>query len=202
MSLAKKSPLLTLPTLLTGLGLLLFTLFVVGYILQTQPGLADLGANLSFVGLNYFLFPLVGGITLRFSEVKPSAVLAAPPVNIDAVRDAQATEIQKQVLSDISKRSYFKSRHMADALKRIGLSRRDEELPELLGYREEIVDGRYALVLRFDSLKVDRQRWEDRLPKFKTFFGKGVDARLNFFPEVAATEANELQVELHLISAA
>jgi len=176
-SVPKKSP-FTLPALLTGAGLLLFGLFVAGYALQTQKGLEDLGANLSFVGLNYFLFPLVGGITLRFAEVPPAPLLAPPPEGIERLRAEQATPILTQVLGDISKRSYFKSRHMADALKRIGLARRDEELPVLIGYREAHEAGRYALVLRFDSSRVDFERWQQKSARFGTFFGKGVSARL------------------------
>ncbi|AGY56817.1 DUF2854 domain-containing protein [Gloeobacter kilaueensis] len=199
---SEKSGLFSLPTLLTGLGIALFGLFVAGYILQTQPGMADLGANLSFVGLNYFLFPLIGGITLRFAQVQPAPQLAAPPAAIDALRAAQATEIQKQVLTDITGRAYFKSKHMADALKRIGLSRRDDELPTLVGYREEADDGIYALVLRFESPRVSRQRWESCLPKLRTFFGRGVAVGLDFLPLPAGAAESELLVELSLKSAA
>jgi hypothetical protein len=67
---------------------------------------------------------------------------------------------------------------MADALKRIGIARRDDEMPTLVGYRELQEDGRYVLALHFDSSKVDPGRWQDREAKLKTFFGKDVAARL------------------------
>lgn len=169
-----------LPTLLTTVGLLLFGLFLAGYFLQTRPGMEDLGANLSFIGLNYFLFPLVGGIALRLSQMQPAPLLAPLPTEIERYRTEQATTIQKEVLADISKYSYFKSAHMADALKRLGLGRRDGELPLLTGYRELVEEGRYVLALRFDSTKVDRERWLARQPKFNAFFGKGVATRLEF----------------------
>lgn len=188
-----KPSLFSLPNVLTTIGVLLFALFLVGhFVVSRQPEMADLGANLSFLGLNYFLFPLIGGITLKFSEVKPAPVLAPPPPGVEQYRATQGTEIQKQVLADISKRAYFKSAHMADALKRIGLSKRDEELPTLAGYRETAIDEHYALVLRFDSPMVPVQRWQDRAAKLSTFFGKGVAAHADYLPNN--------QVDLYLVS--
>ena len=49
--------------------------------------------------------------------------------------------------------------------------------PDPAGLREEVVDGMYTLVLEFSS-KLDLAVFEERLPKFQSFFGPGVTAVL------------------------
>lgn len=186
---------ISLPGLLLGLGFFCIALFLVGrFVLEANPATTDLGANLSFIGFYLGFFPLLAGIALKFSEVAPAPVLASPPKDIDQHRASQATKIQREVLSDVTKKSYFKSAHMADALKRIGLTRRDEDVPRLEGYRETLTDGRYTLVLRFHSPQVQTQRWHDRQAKFDTFFGRDVSSRLKML--------DEERVELFLTSKA
>ncbi|MBC7883597.1 MAG: DUF2854 domain-containing protein [Anaerolineae bacterium] len=173
----------SLPNVLIGIGLLLFGLFLLGYfVISHQKNMEDLGTNLSFAGLNYFLFPLFIGIALKLSTTPPAPILKAPPANIEKYR-TQATPIQNQVYSDITKQAYFKAAHMSEALKRIGLSKRDEELPILAGYWETLEEEHYALHLRFNSPKIGPERWETCRPKLGTFFGKGVDVRVNIVSE-------------------
>jgi hypothetical protein len=171
------------PNVLIGIGLLLFGLFLLGYfVISKQKGMEDLGTNLSFAGLNYFLIPFAIGIALKLSTTPPAPVLKASPANIEKYR-TQATPIQTQVYTDITKQAYFSSAHMSEALKRIGLSKRDEELPVLAGYWETLEDERYALHLRFNSPKIGSERWETCKPKLGTFFGKGVEVHMNIVSE-------------------
>ena len=51
--------------------------------------------------------------------------------------------------------------------------------PELVGVREETKDGRYCLVLEFQTKKdMTMEMWTDRQSKIQTFFGPGVTAEL------------------------
>lgn len=44
------------------------------------------------------------------------------------------------------------------------------------------MDGEYALVLEFESPKLTVEQWMDRLPKFQSFFGPGIVAKMNPVP--------------------
>lgn len=48
-----------------------------------------------------------------------------------------------------------------------------------MGVREDVLDGRYALTMEFDTKKeMEKEAWETRLDKIQTFFGPGITASL------------------------
>jgi Protein of unknown function (DUF2854) len=58
-----------------------------------------------------------------------------------------------------------------------GLPRR--QCPRLTALREEVVDGNYALVLVFQNRNMmTEEQWIEREPKFGSFFGPGVTAKV------------------------
>jgi hypothetical protein len=118
-----------------------------------------------------------------------------------ALRATQATPILLQVRSDVTRFRYGDEQHLDEALLRIfrinksGGIRRNQA-PVLARLREEVVDGKYALVLGFDSqlpmpeweVRASRTRptWrhssrtvaQTRAVKFESFFGPGIRAKL------------------------
>lgn len=121
--------------------------------------------------------------------------------NAVALRDTQATPILLQVRSDVTRYRYGDEQHLDEALLRIfrinksGGIRRNQA-PVLSRLREEVLDGKYALVLGFDS-KLPMEEWEvrasrlaahrrgsrlralqSRSSKFEAFFGPGIRVTL------------------------
>lgn len=133
------------------------------------------------------------GFALKYAELKP--LVCQSYANAVALRDTQATPILLQVRSDVTRYRYGDEQHLDEALLRIfrinkaGGIRRNQA-PVLMRLREEVVEGKYALVLGFDS-KLPFTEWETRASKFESFFGPGVRAVLT------ATEAG---VDVALIS--
>jgi hypothetical protein len=72
---------------------------------------------------------------------------------------------------------YGDEQHLEEALDKIfrfgksgGVPRKNA--PVLIGVREETQEGRYTLVLEFES-KLEWDKWEERQAKFQSFFGPG-----------------------------
>lgn len=123
---------------------------------------------------------LLGGITMKVVELKPIPPLGPTSAEVEQVRQSQATDIQKQVRADITKYSYGANAHMEDALEFLGLEGDVEaDLPKLIGYRDEVREGRYTLVLRFRSEFVDFEKWQQSYEKkMQGFFGRDVAVAL------------------------
>merc|ERR1712113_168678 len=92
------------------------------------------------------------GFALKYAELKPVACRSTPEAL--AMRDTQATDIQRQIREDVTRFRYGDEQHLDEALIRIfrigryeGISR--QMCPTLVGIREEVVDGAYALILEF-----------------------------------------------------
>jgi hypothetical protein len=70
---------------------------------------------------------------------------------------------------------------------------RKNQAPKLVGLSERVIVDRYALVLEFESPKMEFSEWTDRREKIQTFFGPGVTCGI--------TEgAEEGRVEVELVS--
>jgi hypothetical protein len=150
--------------------------------------------QLNLAGLTTGIPLLLGGLVMKLVELKPVPPLAAPSEEVLQARSQQATTIQTQIRSDISRYSYGANVHMQDALEFLKLKgATDADLPQLVGYREELRQGYYTLLLRFQSPNVTFDRWQESLNKKKTgFFGRDV--------EVELSQPQEPFVELALIS--
>lgn len=87
-------------------------------------------------------------------------------VDAVALRDTQATPIMLQVRSDVTRFRYGDEQHLDEALLRIfrinksGGIRRNQA-PVLARLREEVIDGKYSLVLGFNST-LPFSEWEVR----------------------------------------
>ncbi|HIK22005.1 MAG TPA: DUF2854 domain-containing protein [Synechococcus sp. M44_DOE_062] len=150
--------------------------------------------TLNLIGLFAGIPLLLGGATMKVVELKPVPALATPSPEVIQARAQQATEIQKQVRADITKYSYGANAHLEDALEFLGLrGPLEADLPKVRGYREELRDGRYTLVLLFDSPKVPFQQWQESYQKkMQGFFGRDVEVQLE--------QPQENQVELALVA--
>jgi hypothetical protein len=131
---------------------------------------------------------------MKVVELKPVPALTSPSPEVLQARAQQATEIQKQVRADITKYSYGANAHLEEALEFLGLrGPLEADLPKIKGYREELRDGRYTLVLLFDSPAVSFQQWQESYQKkMQGFFGRDVEVQLE--------QPREHQVELALIA--
>jgi hypothetical protein len=94
-----------------------------------------------------------------------------------ALRGAQMTDIQKQIREDVTRYRYGDEQHLEEALDKIFRFGRQSGVPrkmapKLTGLREEAEEGRYTLVLEFES-KLEFSQWEERLAKIESFFGPG-----------------------------
>jgi Protein of unknown function (DUF2854) len=176
--------------LVVGLTVLFLGIFAVCYFI---PEKSDLFTNLSFIGFYFGVFALFAAIPLKINEVKPAPRLNPPPADLEKYI-GQQTPIQKQILQDIDKFAYLKKTHMEEPLSRLKLTYRESGMPKLAAFDEKIMDGRYTLVLRFDSPKAPLDKWKEKQDKLNSFFGR--DAT------VTVRGAGENTVDLYLTSKA
>lgn len=153
---------------------------VVGAILSTVGTAAYFAdyATLNLAGFFYGIPLLLGGLALKAAELKPIPFSQATSEEVLAIREEQATPTQNQIRKDVTRYRYGQKAHLDDTLKRLGLSRMDEERPVLDGVREIIVDGAYTLVLEFDSPKIPVEVWQQKKDKITTFFGPNIKAEI------------------------
>lgn len=177
---------------------------IVGVVLLTYGFTAYFGfvpgGGASAVILTYGFPITILGFALKYAELKP--VECETYDKAAALRDIQATPIQRQVKDDVTRFRYGDEQHLDLALERIfrigrggGLSRRD--CPVLTAIREEVAasTGTYALVLEFDSKKLGLEKMSEYREKFQSFFGPGITAEIK--PSFPPTESG---VEFWLIS--
>ncbi|XP_047323239.1 thylakoid membrane protein slr0575 [Impatiens glandulifera] len=140
------------------------------------------GSEWSAIMLTYG-FPLaIIGMALKYAELKPVECLTYS--DAQKLRDQCATPILKQVRDDVIRYRYGDEQHLEEALKRIfqygqggGIARRSA--PILQKIREEVTeDGKYCLVLVFEAKALKLSDFEQRQPKFASFFGPGITAEV------------------------
>eukprot|EP00854_Cymbomonas_tetramitiformis_P009718 gene9718-11518_t len=156
--------------LTVGLSLLVYGF---GAFFQFLPG-----TSVSSVLLIYGFPVSLIGAALQYAKLDP--VPRTTYAKAAAVREAQATSIQNQIISDVTRYRYGDEQHLDEALKRVfrigqggGISKR--QTPKLTSIREELVDDKYTLVLVFDD-NCPLEEFESRQPKIQGFFGPGVTA--------------------------
>eukprot|EP00195_Chlamydomonas_chlamydogama_P013039 CAMPEP_0202902264 /NCGR_PEP_ID=MMETSP1392-20130828/16755_1 /ASSEMBLY_ACC=CAM_ASM_000868 /TAXON_ID=225041 /ORGANISM="Chlamydomonas chlamydogama, Strain SAG 11-48b" /LENGTH=283 /DNA_ID=CAMNT_0049589005 /DNA_START=115 /DNA_END=966 /DNA_ORIENTATION=- len=139
------------------------------------------GGDVSSIMLVYGFPMAVLGFALSYAQLKP--VPCRTTKAAFEQRAAQCTDIQKQIREDVTRFRYGDEQHLEEALDKIfkfnkagGIARR--VAPVLTGIREELVEGAYSLVLEFES-SLEMSKWEERQPKFQSFFGPGIIARLD-----------------------
>jgi hypothetical protein len=177
--------------ILTPLGVGMLT-YGFGSFFNLLPG-GDVSSLLLIYG---FVISLLG-FALAYAQLVP--VPCKTTRQAYDLREAQATDIQKQVREDVTRYRYGDEQHLDEALDRIfrfgkggskGVPRRFT--PILKGVREEVQDGMYTLVLEFEKKpEMAFEEWTSRQDKFQSFFGPGVKASL---------EATEQGVDVMLAS--
>lgn len=176
-----------------SLGAVLLTvggiLTIVGFVAYFQEN-----ATLNLAGFFYGVPILLGGLALRAAELEPTPYSKETAEDVLALREQQATPTQNQVRSDVTRFRYGQEAHLDEVLERLGLAPTDEERPELVGVREESIDGAYALLLEFDSPLIPLANWLEKQEKIEKFFGPSIRAEI--------TEPAEKKVDLALIAIA
>jgi Protein of unknown function (DUF2854) len=162
MSLLRRIPLG--PTLISIGGLL--TLIGFGAYAVDNP-------TLNLIGFFYGVPLLLGGLALKSAELRP-VPLADPEPEMMAIREAQQTAILKQIRQDVTRFRYGQEAHLDVALEKLGLSPTDDERPVIRGMREELIDGKYALILEFYTPLIPLATWYEKQEKITKFFGPGI----------------------------
>ncbi len=150
-------------------------------------------ATLNLVGFFYGIPILLGGLALKAAELRPVPISQPTEPTVLALRKAQATETQNQIRKDVTRFRYGQEVHLDTSLTRLGLSPSDEERPTLDGLREADWEGRYALILEFQSHWFDLEAWQKKQEKIERFFGPGI--------QVEVAQPAEDRIELALIAA-
>ncbi|MEO0537018.1 MAG: DUF2854 domain-containing protein [Cyanobacteria bacterium P01_A01_bin.123] len=170
------------------LGAVLLTvgsiLTVVGFVAYFQDN-----ATLNLVGFFYGVPVLLGGLALKAAELEP-VPFVQPNNDVVTLRTQQATQTQNQIRSDVTRYRYGQEAHLDESLERLGLSPNDIERPVLSGLREAKVNGAYALILTFDSPRIDLDTWQTKREKIERFFGPSIIA------EISQPEAEKIELAL------
>ncbi|XP_057522258.1 uncharacterized protein LOC130802316 [Amaranthus tricolor] len=140
------------------------------------------GSEWSAIMLTYGFPVAVIGMALKYAELKP--VPCVTYFNAQMLRDKCATEVLKQVKTDVTRFRYGDEQHLDEALKRIfqygqggGIPRRSAPILQMI--REEVTeDGKYCLVLVFEAKTLQLSDFEQRQAKFASFFGPGITAEV------------------------
>lgn len=133
-------------------------------------------------------------MALKYAELKPVPCLTYS--DAEMLREKCATPILKQVRNDVIRYRYGDEQHLDEALKRIfqyglggGIPRRNAPILQMI--REEVTeDGKYCLVLVFESKALQLSDFEKRQGKFTSFFGPDITA------EIGKGENNLYEVRL------
>ncbi|MBW4634395.1 MAG: DUF2854 domain-containing protein [Iphinoe sp. HA4291-MV1] len=149
-------------------------------------------ATFNLVGFFYGIPLLLGGLALKYNELKPVPFSQPTTPQVLTLRKQQATPTQNQVRQDITRYRYGQDAHFDKALSFLGLGSTDDDIPVIRGLRETEINGTYALILEFDSPSVPIDVWQQKQEKMTSFFGPGV--------EVKVTKASSDGIELMLIA--
>lgn len=131
----------SLGNVISASGALLFV-FCIGKFLFNN-GESDIVSTFGFV---YAIPALVGGLALKYAELPPVPVDTTPAA--EALRAQKSTTIQSKIFSDATRFTYGDA-HMEDPLRSLKLAPRGMGPPELIRMSESVLEGEYALTMRF-----------------------------------------------------
>lgn len=131
----------------------------------------------NLVGFFYGIPLLLGGLALKAAELPPVSLKSSPEAL--SLRDQQATSTQTQIRKDVTRYRYGQKAHLDSSLDYLELGVIEAEHPVLIGLREEVIDGSYALILAFDSFVVPFATWQQKQEKIERFFGPGLRVELS-----------------------
>ena len=148
-------------------------------------------ATLNLAGVFYGGPILLGGLALKAAELKPVPYIEPTTAEIIALREQQATPTQNQLRLDVTRYRYGQEAHLDESLERVGLSPSDADRPELIGIQETQREGRYTLIMQFDSPFISLEQWQKKQEKIEKFFGPEIKANI--------TQPGENYIDLALI---
>lgn len=150
-------------------------------------------ASATSLGFVYGVPVLLIGCALKYAELQP-VPLTSTPAGL-AAREATATDIQKKIVSDVTRHRYGDEAHLAAALRALSLVPRGAVAPELVRAAEATTEqGEYSLALEFFSKETPFKTWAEVRERCERFFGPDVRA------EVTKVDGEKRLVELKLIS--
>ena len=131
---------------------------------------------LNLVGLFSGVPVLLGGLALKSSELPPVPWLRQPDARSQTLRQTVATEVQRRLVRDVRRWRYGQKVHLESSLEALKLLHGDKP-PQLTGLREDDVQGRYQLAMRFQlGSDEESQVWLDKRDRLARFFGPGLVA--------------------------
>ena len=148
--------------------------------------------TLNLAGFFYGVPILLGGLALKAAELKPIPFSQPSSPEIIALREEKATPTQNQIRNDVTRYRYGQEAHLDDSLERLGLSPTDEDRPVLVAIREENIEGKYGLILEFESPFITLDTWQEKQEKIAKFFGPGITVKID--------PKEDNQVDIFLIS--
>jgi hypothetical protein len=134
--------------------------------------------TLNLAGFFYGIPLLLGGLALKAAELPPVPWTRPTPPEVMAHR-TQATPTQHQIRQEVTRYRYGEKAHLAAAWERLKLGDTEAEWPVLVGIHEELREGRYTLVLTFDSPDVPFTAWQEKTDKLTSFFGPHIQIALH-----------------------
>lgn len=150
-------------------------------------------ASATSLGFVYGVPVLLIGCALKYAELQP-VPLTSTPAGL-AARESAATDIQKKIVSDVTRHRYGDEAHLAAALRALSLVPRGAVAPELVRAAEATTEGgEYSLALEFFSKETPFKTWAGVRERCERFFGP--DVRV----EVTKLDGEKRLVELKLIS--
>lgn len=131
---------------------------------------------LNLLGLFSGIPVLLGGLALKSSELPPVPWLHPPDGRSKTLRQTVATDVQRRLVRDVRRWRYGQKAHLESSLEALKLSHGDKP-PQLTGLREDDVQGRYQLTMRFQLVSDEESRaWLDKTDRLARFFGPGLEA--------------------------
>ena len=132
--------------------------------------------TLNLAGLFSGIPILLGGLALKSSELPPVPWLQPPDSQSKTLRRTVATEVQQRLVRDVQRWRYGQKAHLESSLEALKLWNEDKP-PQLTGLREDEVQGRYQLTMRFLlGSDEESQAWLEKTDRLARFFGPGLKA--------------------------
>jgi hypothetical protein len=148
------------------------SLSVIGWI-----GYATGNPNLSLPTIFYGIPILLGGLALKSSELPPAELLPCEP-EVMVLRQQPANQTLRKLVKDVTRWRYGQKAHLESSLEALKLWDEDSP-PQLESVAEMVVNGSYAIALRFRTGGVPFERWQEQKERLGRFFEKGLEARLS-----------------------
>lgn len=140
-----------------------------------SSGGAQSGSALGFV---YGLPILLLGSALQYAELAPVPLTTSDEVQ--QKREYLATNVQKKLITDVTRYRYGSQTHLEPVWKALGLTPRGQPRPVLKQVLERIDDSsnRYELCLLLQTAPNSLSLWEQKLEKMNRFFGPHIVCRV------------------------